>query len=108
LPLEHTAKAAGLKVKALLNAGRKKSVHVSLFAKTHIDFKKATVERGLSMQEVFEHLASLVADGHPSIVKLLDEYAILKKERLVSSLEEKYTDNLYDAIGHDNPFEVKE
>lgn len=95
---------AEARVKALLNANRKKSVHVALFAKTHIDFKKAAVSKDLSMQEIFEHLASLYAEGHPVLVKIINDYCEAKKEKLISQLEEKYTENLYEAIGHDNPF----
>lgn len=95
---------AEARVKALLNAKRKKSVHISLFAKTHIDFKKAAVSKDLSMQEIFEHLASLYAEGHPALVKIIDNYCEAKKEKLISQLEDKYTENLYEAIGYDNPF----
>jgi len=95
---------AEARVKALLNANRKKSVHISLFAKTHVDFKKAVVDKGLSMQEVFEHFASLFAEGHPAMSKIVDDYCVAKRENLVNQIEEKYTENLYDAIGEDNPF----
>jgi hypothetical protein len=100
---EQEAKAQA-RVKALLNANRKKSVHVSLFAKTHIDFKQAVVARDLSMQEVFEHFAQMFSEGHPALVKLIDEYCEMKKADVVRALEEKYTENLYEAIGDDNPF----
>ena len=95
---------AKVRVKALLNANRKKSVHISLFAQTHKDFKKTTVSRDLSMQEVFEHLASLVADDHPVLTKILDDYVLSKREMKVQQLEAKYTENLYDVIGDDTPF----
>ena len=97
------AKAAA-RVKALLAANRKKSVHISLYSKTHVDFKKYVVSKSLSMQEVFEHMATLVAEGHPALVKIIDDYCDEKRQNLVRSLEEKYTENLYDAIGDDNPF----
>ena len=95
---------AEARVKALLAANRKKSVHISLFSKTHIDFKKFVVTKSLSMQEVFEHLASQVAEGHPALLKIIDEYCEAKRSNLIQSLEEKYTENLYEAIGDDNPF----
>lgn len=95
---------AAARVKALLTANRKKSVHISLFSKTHVDFKKFVVTKSLSMQEVFEHLACQVAEGHPALLRIIDEYCESKREKLVQSLEEKYTENLYDAIGDDNPF----
>ena len=95
---------AEARVKALLSANRKKSVHISLFSKTHIDFKKFVIDKSLSMQEVFELLATQVAEGNPALLKIIDRYCERKKEKLVQSLEEKYTDNLYDAIGDDSLF----
>tara|TARA_A100001515_G_C4525005_1_gene194876 strand:- start:368 stop:544 length:177 start_codon:yes stop_codon:yes gene_type:complete len=56
------------------------------------------------MQEVFEFLAEQVSSGHPAMLKLIDEYCDNKKSKIVRSLEEKYTENLYEAIGDDNPF----
>lgn len=99
------AKAASVRVRALLNANRKKSVHISLFAKTHMGFKKELVGRGLSMQETFEYFASLVVDGFSGATKMLDDLERQKRVHAVEKLEEKYTENLYDAIGFDNPFE---
>ena len=56
------------------------------------------------MQEVFEYFAHQTSEGHPSLVKIVDEYCSAKKANLIQSLEEKYVENLYDAIGDDNPF----
>ena len=56
------------------------------------------------MQEVFEHLAHQLSDGHPALNKIIDDYCIAKRENLLQNLEEKYTENLYEAIGDDNPF----
>ena len=56
------------------------------------------------MQEVFEHFATLFAEGHPALLKVIDDYCETKKANLINQLEEKYTENLYDAIGDDNPF----
>lgn len=95
---------AEARVKALLNANRKKSVHISLFSKTHIEFKKAVVSRDLSMQEVFEYFAQQFSEGHPALVKIIEDYCTAKRENLLQNLEEKYTENLYEAIGDDNPF----
>ena len=62
------------------------------------------VSRDLSMQEVFEHLASLVGEDNPTLKKILDDYTLLKRSKKIEKLEAKYTDNLYDVIGDDNPF----
>ena len=93
---------AEAKIKAVLNAGRKKSVHISLFTTTHVNLRKKLLEREVSIQEVFEYLSSLINDEHPSIVKLLDDYVDMKKEKLINKLEEKYTENLYRLISEEN------
>ena len=72
-----------------------------MFTTTHINLRKNLLERELSIQEVFEYLSSLINDGHPSINKLLDEYADAKREKLVTKLEERYTDNLYKLISEE-------
>ena len=89
----------------MLNAGRKKSVHIALFGTTHTAFKKELVGRGLSMQETIEYFATLASDGHPHVIKMLDDLERSKRDREVTRLEEKYSENLYDVIGDDNPFE---
>jgi len=57
------------------------------------------------MQETFEYFASLVVDENPQAVKMLVELAKNKRNKEVTRLEEKYSENLYDVIGDDNPFE---
>ena len=68
-------------------------------------FKKELAGRDLCMQETFEYFASLVADNHPQAIRMLEDLERNKREKEVGRLEEKYTGNLYDVIGHDNPIE---
>ena len=56
------------------------------------------------MQEVFEYFAQQFSEGHPALVKIVEDYCAAKRENLLQSLEEKYTENLYEVIGDDNPF----
>jgi hypothetical protein len=59
----------------------------------------------MSIQEFFEYVSTLVADEHPAIERILDVYITEKKDAAISKLEEKYTGNLYDAIGHESLFQ---
>jgi len=96
--------AAESRIKALLNAGRKKSVHMALFGTTHTALKKELAGRGLSIQETMEFFASLIGDGHPQAIKMLDDLERSKRDKEVSRLETKYSANLYDVIGDDSLF----
>lgn len=60
------------------------------------------------MQETIEYFAGLVSDGHPHAIKMLDDLERSKRDREVTRLETKYSENLYDVIGDDNPFEGDE
>ena len=60
------------------------------------------------MQETFEYFASLVANENPQAAKMLLDLEKSKRNKEVTRLEEKYTKNLYDVIGDDNPFEETE
>jgi hypothetical protein len=60
------------------------------------------------MQATFEYFAGLASDGHPQALKMLDDLERSKRDKEVSRLEDKYAANLYDVIGHDNPFDEEE
>ena len=52
---------------------RSKNVHVKLDRLTHTRFKASLVERGVSMQEAFEHFAKSVAEGNKSALRLVEQ-----------------------------------
>lgn len=60
----------------------RKSVHVNLTTGTHSEFRVALFKRGLSMQEVFEHLACLVVSEDSYLSNLLDELEYNKKYKV--------------------------
>lgn len=60
----------------------RKSVHINLSTGVHGEFRMALFKRGLSMQEVFEHLACSIVDGDTYINNILDKLEYNKKYRL--------------------------
>ena len=72
----------------------KKSMHISLKSDTHMGFKMQCVQRGLSMQEVFEEFASRVANESNDVIRIMDQ---LIKDKQVKSVK-KYAKNDIDAI----------
>ena len=67
----------------LIDYQTKKSVHINLTKSTHGDLRIALFKRGLSMQEVFNHLASMVVEGHPALIKIIDNLEVMKREKQI-------------------------
>jgi hypothetical protein len=62
---------------------RGKNVHVKLDRLTHLRFKTSLVERGVSMQEAFEHFAKSVAEGNKSAINLVEQ---MKRQQIKDEL----------------------
>lgn len=65
----------------LLNG--KKSVHIKLNKEVHAAFRAKLFDRGMSMQEVFDEFARLVAIDDRRLIKALDDYA---KQRVLDEI----------------------
>ncbi len=62
----------------------RKCIHITLKKEVHSGFRAKMFERGMSMQEVVEEFARLVASDDSRANKLLDEYA---RRRLLETIE---------------------
>jgi|DEB0MinimDraft_10_1074344.scaffolds.fasta_scaffold128884_3 hypothetical protein len=82
----------------------KKSVHISMPTGTHRIFKTETASRGLSMQEVYEELATRLAEGDAYMTKLLDHMEAAKREgRKIKRLVKEEEQDFYDLLEADDP-----
>ena len=54
---------------------RKKSVHFNLLTETHAEFRVLAFRKKLSMQEIVEGLISRLANGSPTLVRIVDKIA---------------------------------
>ena len=85
----------------------RKSVHINLTRVTHSGFRKVLLDYGISMQKVFEHFASLVAENDSKATSIVEEAYKNKRDSIVKKVSKKEADNLYDAISHQDPFEER-
>lgn len=92
------------KIQKLTDFETKKSVHINLTKKTHTGFRTTLFEYDLSMQEVFERFAFLVASGDERAEEIISEAKIIKRNKTLERLNQNEVDNLYDAISHVDPF----
>ena len=91
--------------KRLIDLETRKSVHINMTRATHAEFRKTLMDFGMSMQEVLQHFASLVAEGDKSAILIVNEAYQKKKNRQIKKITDMETENLYDAISFEDPFE---
>jgi len=80
-----------------------KSVHINLSITTHGEFRAILVKKGLSMQEVFERLASEIVDDNTYLLKMLDDIAVKKKNKELKKFSKTDTESIFDMIERDSP-----
>lgn len=68
---------------------------------THAAFRVSLIKRNLSMQEVFNHLAALVVDENPVLMKILDDIEIQKRDRHIKQVMPSDAESIFDLIESD-------
>jgi antitoxin component of RelBE/YafQ-DinJ toxin-antitoxin module len=91
-------------MKKLIDFETRKSVHINMTRNTHSGFRKILLDYGLSMQEVFEYFASLVAENDNSAMNIIKDSYNNKRLKAIKKVTEQEADNLYDAIEQEDPF----
>ena len=72
----------------------------------HTKFRIALFERGLSMQEVLEHLAGEIVYGNSHLNKILDELEYNKKHKIkTKNVTQADAESVFEAIADASPFE---
>lgn len=83
----------------------KKSVHINLTKSTHASLRVELIRRGLSMQETFDHLASLICENDPSLLEKLDEIEVLKRNKQLNQVKKSDADSVYRMINQESPID---
>ena len=89
----------------LIDLETRKSVHINMTRGTHSEFRKVLLDYGLSMQEVLEHFASLVAEDDSKALHIVGEAYTRKRDRQIKKITDLEAENLYDAISYEENFE---
>ena len=85
----------------LIDYQTRKSLHITMVKSTHAAFRVALIKRNLSMQEVFNHLAALVVEENPVLMKILDEIEIQKRDRHIKQVTPTDADSIFELIESD-------
>ena len=89
----------------LINFETKKSVHINLTKSTHSGLRIELFERGLSMQEVFNALASSICEGDNYIHKLLDEIQENKRQKTIKQVTNSDAESIFNVIEDQSPLD---
>jgi len=81
----------------------KKSMHISLKSDTHVGFKTQCVQRGLSMQEVFEEFASRVANESNDVIRLLEQVVKDKQVKSVKKYTKTDIESIFNLLEEEDP-----
>lgn len=86
----------------------KKSVHINLTKSTHSDLRIILLKKGVSMQEMFNRIASMVCDQNPYMTKIIDDIQTEKREKQIKQVTRADSESIFELIETVNPFEIVE
>ena len=92
----------------LIDYQTKKSVHINLTKSTHAELRVTLLRMGLSMQEVFDTIASMICEKDPYLMQTLARIEKQKRERQIKKVSKSDAASIFDIIKSDNPFDSEE
>lgn len=77
----------------------RKGIHVKITKEVHAALRVESFKRGISMQEMFDEFANLVAMGDDRVLRLLDQYATRKIQDKIKGFSKRGLQHvgLYDS-----------
>jgi len=94
--------------KKLTDFETKKTVHFNISRESHSALRIACFKNRLSMQEVFEEISQRIASESPDMIRMLEELAFKKREKIISSMSETDANSLFNIIERENPLYDKD
>tara|TARA_A100001011_G_scaffold339427_1_gene370868 strand:+ start:3564 stop:3836 length:273 start_codon:yes stop_codon:yes gene_type:complete len=86
---------------------KKKSVHFNLLTETHAEFRVIAFRKKLSMQEIAEGLISRLANGDPTLIKIIDQIAKDKYNKELRKVIGTDAESIFEVIEDQDPFQEK-
>lgn len=86
-----------------INFETRKNIHFSMTRETHSDFRVACFKKRLTMQDILEEFAQMVAAEHPTAIKIMDNLAEKKRNDEISRLTKTDSESILNVISELNP-----
>lgn len=87
----------------LVSFEAKKSVHINIPRETHALVKTNCFKYGLSMQDIFEELAQMIAAEDPVAIEMMNDLAMKKRDASIKRLSQSDAESIFRIIETDNP-----
>jgi len=83
----------------------RKSLHINLPIEIHTNLKIVAFKAKLSMQEIFEELATQLIEDDPHMRRILENLSHQKRNRVLKELSSPDKETIFDVIEQNNPLD---
>lgn len=87
----------------LVSFETKKSVHINIPRATHALVKTQCFKYSLTMQDVFEELAQMIAAEDPEAIEMMSNLSMKKRDATIKRLSVSDAESIFNIIESDNP-----
>ncbi len=85
----------------------KKTIHFDITREAHSQIRINCFKHRLSMQELFEEIGQKIAAESPDVLKIMEDLARKKKEKIIKKLTKDDVESIFDIIKNESPLDEK-
>jgi hypothetical protein len=86
-----------------IDLGTKKSVHINLSTETHSALRIVCFKYKITMQDLFDHFAQLIATDDTDAITIIDDLAVKKKKKSGHDISVVDVDSIFALIEQEKP-----
>ena len=87
----------------LISFETKKSVHINIPRETHSLVRTQCFKYNLTMQDVFEELAQMIAAEEPEAIEMMSNLSMKKRDASIKRLSVSDAESIFNIIENNNP-----
>jgi hypothetical protein len=87
----------------LISFETKKSVHINIPRETHALVRSQCFKYNLTMQDIFEELAQMIAAEEPEALEMMSNLSMKKRDASIKRLSASDAESIFNIIENNNP-----
>lgn len=87
----------------LISFETKKSVHINIPRETHALVRSQCFKYNLTMQDIFEELAQMIAAEEPEAMEMMSNLSMKKRDASIKRLSASDAESIFNIIENNNP-----